>query len=66
MTRFTAGDFANYRNLARRAESSNDRKDELRYLEKCVEIYEWRQGIDCTVDTFTDIVNRINFLRAAA
>lgn len=66
MSRFTAHDFANYRNLARRAENTNDRADELRYLEKCIEIFEFRNGIDCSADTFTDIVNRINFLRRAA
>jgi hypothetical protein len=65
MTRFTDHAFANYRNLARRAESTNDRADELRYLEKCVEIFEWRKGVDCTADTFADVVSRINTLRIA-
>lgn len=65
MPRFTDHDFANYRNLARRAENTNDRADELRYLEKCIEIYEFRKGVDCNVDTFTDVVSRINFLRNA-
>jgi hypothetical protein len=63
MPRFTAHDFANYRNLARRAESSGDVTAELRLLEKCIEIYEWRHGIDCSRDTFLDLVNRINALR---
>ncbi len=60
---FTDHDFANYRNLARRAESSGHKEDELRMLNKCIEIYEFRKGRDCSAQTFLDIVNRINFLR---
>jgi hypothetical protein len=62
MPKYTAHDFANYRNLARRAESSGDDVGELRLLDKCLEIYEWRHGIDCSRDTFVDLVNRRNAL----
>lgn len=65
MPRFTETDFCNYRNLARRAESHGHAADELRYLRKCVEIYEYvsKPGKPvCAGDTFLQMIDRINEL----
>jgi hypothetical protein len=59
---FNNNDFANYRNLARRAQSSGHVDDEVRYLRKCVDIYEFRKGVDCTPQTFLDLIARLNSL----
>lgn len=61
---YTETDFCNYRNLARRAQSSGHKEDEIKYLNKCIDIHGMMKKQPCTVDTFLDMVNRINELNA--
>lgn len=66
--RFTETDFCNYRNLARRAESAGHAADELRYLQKCSEIYDHLNKPNkqlCSGDTYLQLIARINELNAA-
>lgn len=64
MTQFTEANFCNYRNLARRAENSGHKEDEIRYLNKCIDIHGMMKKAPCTQDTFLEMVNRINQLTA--
>ena len=62
MTQFTETLFCNYRNLARRAQSSGHQASELKLLDKCIDIYGMMKVSPCTADTFVEMVNRRNVL----
>ena len=59
----TTHDFANYRNLARRAENSGHAADELRLLRKCLEVAP--HGEPISKATLAAVEARINVLETA-